>query len=163
MEIREAKSLSDYKLIEHLANIIGREHYTPIIGEDQVHYMLQKFQTAEVFESQVASGMTYKILWEEKTAIGYCAYEKRENILFLSKIYVEKSFRGKGIGKVTVQHIVDQAKTLGCNKIELTVNKNNTNSIAVYLKMGFRNVAAVVQDIGNGFVMDDYRMAFSLS
>ncbi len=40
----------------------------------------------------------------------------------------------------------------------LTVNRNNTRSIAWYMRMGFKNVGATIQDIGGGFVMDDYRM-----
>jgi ribosomal protein S18 acetylase RimI-like enzyme len=40
----------------------------------------------------------------------------------------------------------------------LTVNKNNVNAIKAYEKMGFRNVGSLVQDIGDGFVMDDYAM-----
>jgi hypothetical protein len=42
------------------------------------------------------------------------------------------------------------------------VNKYNSQPIAVYEKLGFRVVAAVVQDIGGGFVMDDYRMEKTL-
>ena len=33
--------------ISALAGEIWREHYTPIIGAEQVEYMLAKFQTAE--------------------------------------------------------------------------------------------------------------------
>jgi RimJ/RimL family protein N-acetyltransferase len=38
------------------------------------------------------------------------------------------------------------------------VNKNNVNSIKVYEKLGFKKTGPVIQDIGNGFVMDDYKM-----
>jgi diamine N-acetyltransferase len=44
----------------------------------------------------------------------------------------------------------------------LTVNKNNTGAISVYEKIGFRNVGSLVQDIGSGFVMDDYAMEKTL-
>ena len=43
-------------------------------------------------------------------------------------------------------------------KIWLTVNKYNTAAIKAYKKMGFINIAAITQDIGNGFIMDDYKM-----
>ena len=43
-------------------------------------------------------------------------------------------------------------------KIWLTVNKNNSHSISWYSRMGFINTASIIQDIGEGFVMDDYRM-----
>jgi hypothetical protein len=43
-------------------------------------------------------------------------------------------------------------------KIWLTVKKNNSHSIRWYSRMGFINTASLIQDIGKGFVMDDYRM-----
>ena len=50
----------------------------------------------------------------------------------------------------------------GKNKIKLTVNKNNTNTIKTYEKWGFKQIDSVVTDIGCGFVMDDYIMEYSL-
>jgi RimJ/RimL family protein N-acetyltransferase len=44
----------------------------------------------------------------------------------------------------------------GIPKIRLTVNKYNSNSIKAYDNMGFVSVDSIVQDIGNGYVMDDY-------
>ena len=46
----------------------------------------------------------------------------------------------------------------GVSKITLTVNRNNTDTIKVYKRLGFVSQGTIVQDIGNGFVMDDYKM-----
>jgi len=43
-------------------------------------------------------------------------------------------------------------------KLWLTVNKENAVSIAFYERIGFTTQEAMVTDIGEGFVMDDYRM-----
>jgi RimJ/RimL family protein N-acetyltransferase len=64
--------------------------------------------------------------------------------------------RGNGIGRSALSFIEAQVKALDLRKIQLTVNKFNTNSIKAYEKMGFVNTEATVQDIGNGYVMDDY-------
>lgn len=45
----------------------------------------------------------------------------------------------------------------------LTVNKDNAGAIAWYTRKGFKNAGAIVQDIGAGYVMDDYRMEKSIS
>ena len=45
-----------------------------------------------------------------------------------------------------------------CQAPERAVNRNNRPSIAWYTGMGFKTVASIVQDMGLGFVMDDYRM-----
>ena len=163
MEIIRAESPDDVALIARLANTIWREHYTPIIGKGQVDYMMERFQSREAIAHQMDTGHTYEILVHQEEAIGYIAYQPRGEQLFLSKYYVEKSQRGKGFGKLAMGHIIECGKALGCTQIKLTVNKDNTNSIAAYKAMGFQITGPIVQDIGNGFVMDDYRMAFSLS
>jgi hypothetical protein len=38
------------------------------------------------------------------------------------------------------------------------VNRHNSDTIKAYESLGFQNVGTVVQDIGGGFVMDDYQM-----
>ncbi len=40
----------------------------------------------------------------------------------------------------------------------LTVNKNNAHAIAWYSRKGFQNAGPTIQEIGGGFVVDDYRM-----
>ena len=45
----------------------------------------------------------------------------------------------------------------------LTVNRHNAGSIAFYERMGFAVAGALVQEIGEGFVMDDYRMVKAIA
>jgi len=163
MEIKAAKSKEDIDLIARLADSIWREHYTPIIGKGQVDYMMERFQSPEAITNQMDDGHTYEILFHQEEAIGYIAYQRRGAQLFLSKYYVEKSQRGQGFGKLAMLHIVECAKALGCAEITLTVNKDNSNSIAAYQKMGFQIAGPIVQDIGNGYVMDDFQMALPIS
>ena len=58
-----------------------------------------------------------------------------------------------------VRHVEQRARTLGCDRLYLQVNKNNTSAIGAYRKHGFEIVESATFDIGNGFVMDDYIMA----
>jgi len=162
LQIREACNAEDYELIARLADTIWREHYIPIIGEGQVSYMLDRFQSARAIGQQAASGMRYFVLWHEGQPVGYCAYEIRGEDLFLSKIYVLQSLRGKGLGKAALQFVADQARQENCRRITLTVNKFNSSSIAAYTRMGFRQGPPVQQDIGGGYIMDDYLMILDL-
>jgi RimJ/RimL family protein N-acetyltransferase len=57
-----------------------------------------------------------------------------------------------------VAFLEDLARDKGLSKISLTVNIHNSNSIKMYEKVGFHICGTAVQDIGNGFVMDDYKM-----
>lgn len=145
-------------IVESLAREIWTEHYTPIIGREQVEYMLGRFQTRQAVSEQIRSGILYFLMQEGKDCIGYMAVETRGDELFLSKFYVRSSLRGRGYGKKAAHYAETLARERGVRKLALTVNKNNTVAIRAYEKMGFKNVAALVQDIGGGFVMDDFRM-----
>lgn len=158
MTIIEASTENHMDIIESLAREIWTEHYIPIIGEQQVGYMLDRYQSKQVIKEQIASGVLYFLIKEGHSLIGYIAVQPRGDELFLSKIYLRSSHRARGYGKQAVQYVEALARERGLRKIVLTVNKNNSAAIRAYQKIGFRNVGSLVQDIGSGFVMDDYAM-----
>ncbi len=158
IKINIANPVSDYLIIEEMANTIWREYYIPILGLMQVEYMLAKYQTKSTIATQVDNGFEYFIINYKKEDVGYLSVIKENDALFLSKIYILKNYRGRKIGKTAMQFIYDKAKSMNCNKVVLTVNKHNSNSISAYEKLGFKNIGSIVKDIGNGFVMDDYKM-----
>ena len=152
----------DSKFIAALADEIWREHYTPIIGETQVDYMLEKFQSAEqIYVDIKQNDYVYFTARHIKSdeMIGYCATKPKEDYLLLSKIYVRKDYRGRGIARSFLDEVVALCRfEYGFDKIRLTVNKYNDGSIAAYHKMGFETIDSVETDIGNGFIMDDFVM-----
>jgi len=155
------KKLSDeVSAVAVLAAEIWREHYTPIIGEAQVEYMLEKFQSAEQISRDISSnGHVYYIAVEEDIIVGYCCVIPHEDFLLISKLYVRKDHRGQGIAK----GMLDEAIGLsGFDIIRLTVNKYNSKAIDAHKKNGFVIVDSVKKDIGGGFFMDDYVMELSL-
>ena len=60
------------------------------------------------------------------------------------------------------EKIVEIAKDFGYSSIKLTVNKNNKKTIDAYLKYRLAIIDKAVTDIGNGFVMDDYIMEYTI-
>jgi GNAT superfamily N-acetyltransferase len=142
--------------VSELASIIWIEHYTPIIGKDQVNYMLEQFQSEAAITRQIADNTTYFLIEEGPDLAGYLAIRKRKRELFLSKIYLLEKYRGQGLGRAAMGFIGEKAREFGCDRIVLTVNKNNVRSIEAYEKMGFENRGPLVTDIGGGFIMDDY-------
>lgn len=156
--IFQVKEKEDFPQIETLAREIWEEHYTPIIGVAQVDYMLEKFQSAKAMEGQVEEGYEYFMILEEGRLVGYLAFKEEADGLFLSKVYVHSSVRGRGLGKAAIEFVKTEAQNRGLSQIRLTVNKYNHYSIAAYLKMGFEKTRELVMDIGEGYVMDDYEM-----
>ena len=156
--VREVKGKEDVKQVEELADEIWTQHYTPIIGSDQVRYMLENFQSFEAIVKQMSEGMNYFIMDFQGEPVGYMASKPDDEDLLLSKIYVLSGMRGKGIGGYAMNFLANMAREQGFRHMTLTVNKNNTDSIRAYQKMGFVNLGPLETDIGNGFIMDDYLM-----
>lgn len=163
MTIENVHSRDRMQRIETLAREIWQEHYTPIIGRAQVAYMLETFQSTEAMMRQIGEGYLYYLMANEGEAIGYMAVQPKEGLLFMSKFYLKASHRGRGHGRTALAFLTTLAAENRLQKIALTVNKHNVLALKAYEKLGFVNVGAVVQEIGKGFVMDDYRMERYLS
>jgi len=157
--IFEVKNKTQINTVVSLAKEIWTEHYTTIIGKEQVDYMLNKFQSKEAISNQInVDGFIYYLIQENDAFIGYIGVQAKRKELFLSKIYIKISERGKGYGKKAMHFLECLTMEKCLNKITLTVNKNNFNTIKSYENIGFKIIGSFVQNIGNGFVMDDYRM-----
>ncbi len=154
---------AEIRVTARLAMEIWTEHYTAIIGADQVDYMLDKFQSENAITKQIQNmGYIYYLIKTNKNAIGYFAIIQENEELFLSKLYIQKTMRGKGLARKTIDFIKTIALESNLGKITLTVNKNNIGPIAAYQKLGFVNTGPVIQDIGGGFIMDDYKLELKL-
>ena len=154
LRIKKVSDESDMKIIETLAKDIWTQHYTAIIGKEQVDYMLDNFQSQHAIKRDIAIGYRYYLAYINDIACGYSSI-KIDNGVFLSKFYVKQSCRGLGLGKAMMENIFLFAKQHNESRIWLTCNKHNP-SIAVYKKMGFIVIDECVTDIDGGFVMDDY-------
>ena len=152
-QIRSKQEIAD---TARLADSIWHEHFTPIIGKQQVDYMLNKFQSAAAIAEQIRQGYIYFALMLDRRQIGYAGFRIDEDALFLSKLYIQKEFRGRGFSHVVLQTAEQLAQQHDKSVIRLTCNKNNANSLAVYKKIGFEIARKEKTDIGNGFFMDDY-------
>lgn len=162
LEFIKATNQKHFLYIEKMAYTIWQEHYVPIIGKPQVDYMLKKFQSVKAIKNQIADGYEYFLLEYRQQYVGYISVKQEKNTLFLSKIYVLRKYRGKKIGKKALGFIEEKAKQNQLKNIRLTVNKNNSQSINAYQKLGFKNRGPITMDIGQGYVMDDFEMVKSI-
>ena len=163
--IKSVSTSEDLQTTAQLAHKIWNQHYKPIIGQDQVNYMVDKFQSVSAITKQLKEGYQYFLIEYQSEPCGYLALvpNKSENKLMISKIYVDIDYRGLSLGKKLLEFTIKKAKTKGFKTIWLTVNKNNTNAIKWYDKKGFKIKEEIVMDIGNGFVMDDYLLELTIN
>ena len=159
-DFREVISQRDIESVAALANEIWNEHFVDIIGQAQVDYMLEKFQSTAAIASQISQGYQYYLLMHDGQEAGYLALvpSPGTSSAQLSKIYIKKQYRGRGLGKAAIVFVEDFCRQMGLRTLWLTVNKNNVGPIAFYEHLGFVNLGGTIQDIAGGFVMDDYKM-----
>ena len=69
--IADVRTDNEIRTVAGLAARIWRHHFTPIIGRDQVGYMLQRFQSFEAIADQIRNeGYRYSFLLTDGAPAG---------------------------------------------------------------------------------------------
>ena len=145
-----------------LASKIVKEHFDPMIGTAQNDYMIRRFQSAEGIRQQLKDGCQYYFICDKQGEnIGYMAFQPREREMYLSKFYLKKESRGKGISKEMLKFLISHTQNAGLRSIVLNVNRNNS-AVLAYEHLGFSKIREEKKEIGNGFIMDDYVYEYRL-
>ena len=164
LEVRKAETDTQVREIADLAKVIWNEHFTPIIGKDQVDYMVEKFQSYPALKEQISEEYEYYQIFSGGEFCGYTGIHPGEdNRLFLSKLYLKKESRGHHLATGAFSFLKEICRERGYSAIWLTCNKHNDNSLGVYRHFGFEIVDTQEADIGGGFIMDDYIMEYKMS
>ncbi|MBR5334491.1 MAG: GNAT family N-acetyltransferase [Alistipes sp.] len=162
MNIREVSGGADIRRMTEVAAIVWREANTAFCTPEQVEYMIEMFQSYEAVSGQLVHGYRYFLVEQDGEILAYFGVQPQGERLFLSKFYILKEHRGKGIFSLGLNFMRELCKELHLDTIYLTVNRNNKHACEVYLHKGFRIAEEAVADIGCGFVMDDYIMEFDV-
>lgn len=160
------RATSDLKIheIAALAEEIWHQHFTPIIGEAQVNYMVDKFQSYPALKAQIEQeGYEYYQIRSFHTLAGYVGIRPETDALFLSKLYIKKDCRGQHLATDVLNFLIQLCRERHLKKIWLTCNKHNDHTLAIYAHLGFTITDEQTADIGNGFVMDDYILTLNIS
>lgn len=165
-QLIKIKNTEEINNLAAMADTIWHEYFVSIITEEQIDYMIEKFQSAPAITEQIINkGYEYYFLEENGEILGYTGIceEKATNKLFLSKLYLKKEKRGKGYASKAFESLEQLCKARGIQAIWLTVNRYNEHTIAVYKRKGFEILRTQAADIGNGFIMDDYIMELQIN
>ena len=146
-------------LIQQMARRIWDVHYTPIIGQTQVDYMLGRFYTTEHITGQLEEGQRFYFVLLNGIEVGYTAIsEIREGNIFIHKLYLEIDKQRKGMGSEVFRQLLALMSNL--EAVRLQVNRQNMKAINFYFKMGFVIEQVADFDIGDGYFMNDFVMVY---
>ena len=158
--IKQVTEQRDIQAVTEIANEIWNEYFVDIIGQAQVDYMLDHYQSVSAITAQLESGQEYYLLKLDGKLVAYLSLisDSPKEKMMISKIYVKQTIRGEGIGLYLLDFVKDQCKRKGLYSIWLTVNRNNQSTIDWYLRRGFKVTGETRKDIGEGYFMDDFIM-----
>ena len=146
-----------------LASEIVKRHFDPIIGAAQNDYMIAKFQSADAITRQLAAGYRYYLVAVNRKNVGFMAFFPKNEKMYLSKFYIRAENRGQGIARKMFDFVRQETDKEKLSAIFLNVNRNNTAVINIYEHFGFRKVREEKNDIGNGYVMDDFVLEYNFN
>ena len=94
-----------------------------------------KGYNTDFLECSLSNGFVVKL---ENKIIGYASLHIIEKVnrrsCLIEDVVISKEYRGIGIGKILINHIIDFSKTKKCDKIILNSSESN---IRFYEKLGF--------------------------
>jgi ribosomal protein S18 acetylase RimI-like enzyme len=95
------------------------------------------------FFSSAEQGVIW-LIYDDNTAIGYFIlalvynFEHGGRNAFLDEFYLTDACRGKGIGKIVMSFLDEQAKKMNIKALHLEVEQHNTGALELYKKFHFK-------------------------
>lgn len=84
--------------------------------------------------------VVFYCLFDQNKLIGTVALKKLdENTVELKAMYLDRSYRGKGLGRRLMNKIVDEAKRLGYKSLVLDSMSQYKDALRLYERTGFQN------------------------
>ncbi len=162
MEIRPT-TIADIPVIQQIAKISWDNTYVTINSKEQIDYMLSKMYSTEEITRHMADPNYHYFLIADDAPVGFVGFENHYDpgTTKLHRIYFLPDAQGKGFGRKAIDLVKEKAVQAGNHRVMLTVNKKNPAQKA-YEALGFQVYGEEVNDIGEGYVMDDFLMECNL-
>lgn len=155
--------LDEAEALVALAGRIWRACYPGIITPNQIEYMLAQRYKPGLVRQLLARGDLWLAARIDGVLVGFAhGHPLEDGDYKLDKLYVDTSWQRHGIGGKLVAEVAARTRQHGFSRLVLRVNRQNQRAIDAYLKHGFTVATLVVENIGEGFVMDDYVMTRNL-
>lgn len=154
----------DVLIVNQLAHDIWPHTFKDILTKDQIDYMLDWMYNVQTLEEQIQTGHLYYLLKEHGIAKGFIGLEPNYpdiDILRIHKLYVLPGSQGSGFGRELLTKAMDVAFDLDLHTLHLNVNRFN-ESVDFYKHTGFKVIGEVNNDIGKGYLMEDFIMELKL-
>lgn len=152
-------STEDIPTIYNLAKTIWHDHYIPIIGAEQVEYMLANmYSSASLTEQMNIKQQPFYLIYLANNPVGFISVSGAKD-MFIHKFYINTSTQRKGLGTEVFLKLIELYPD--ATTYSLTVNRQNYKAINFYFKLGFTIERVEDFDIGEGYWMNDFIMKWA--
>ncbi len=163
LSIEEVTKDDQIRIIASMASTIWPEAFRGMEPDEHLDYLIKRYQSFEGISDYIRrKGYTYLLVRMRGESIGYMAYSRESDHLFLSKFYLLKQYRGKGLSKEMMGYVRIIASSMGYRCIRLTTNRMNETALAAYKSFGFQIVSEADVDMGDGHINHDYNLELML-
>lgn len=146
--------------IQGVSAIAWPDAFKEILSASQIAYMMEwMYSDASLREQMEEKNHLYFLVTADDQNMGYMSIEhncENKKKTKIHKLYILPGQQKKGIGRKLIDFAMERAREVGDGAIYLNVNKYNENAINFYHRTGFFLAKEEVNDIGNGYVMDDF-------
>jgi ribosomal protein S18 acetylase RimI-like enzyme len=166
MELRYA-TIKDAEKLSQFARKAFYDSYAWYNDEqDMAAYLNDNFTTSKTEEDINHPQTIFYLVWNNNEVCGYVKLTWRnrpdiintdEKQLEIARLYADKQFIGRGVGKLLMEATIDYAKQGNAECIWLDVWKENKRAIQFYTKWGFEIVSDWTFVLGND-QQEDYIM-----
>lgn len=151
-------------IIQQLAHKIWPICYASILSTEQINYMLNQFYSLKNLENLHQNHHKFVVIYDGDEALGFASFQhncNNTNKTKLHKIYVLTQQHQKGLGQKLMDYVILKAKNKQEKAVYLNVNRNNS-ALHFYEKNGFKIIKSEDNEIGNGYLMEDFVMEKNL-
>ena len=156
---------NNFTSIRAISAVVWPIAYGAILSKEQLDYMMEMMYSVSALQKQANENNHHFIVaTDDEIPVGFASFEFNCNETSktkIHKIYILTNQQRKGIGKLLIDYISNDAIQNNQMCLLLNVNRNN-EAQHFYKKLGFAITREEVIAIGNGYVMDDYVMEKSI-
>lgn len=143
-------------------DLVARERTWLAYTEAPPQEHMRKFVSGLIRDNDI---QVYAML--DDTVVGWCDIVRRKREVFAHTgslgMGILKPHRGKGLGSMMMEEVINQAKANGLEKICLEVYSHNAAGIALYKKFGFAEEGKKIREAKlDGKYFDEYVMGLLL-
>lgn len=128
-----------------MSNYIGEEmnlsHIDDVVEIENLSFKTPWSKSAFIYELTKNKCSKYRVILKDGKVVAYGGMWILLDEAHITNIAVHPEYRGIGLGKMIVEHMIKAAKGSGVTSMTLEVRVGNIPAINLYKKYGFEEVA----------------------